>query len=165
MIEGQCIDAHLTKSFYKQILHIDPNFEDLEDFDSELYQGLEWMLHNDVNSLDKVFAIDVNKLEKVETIPLKENGENIEVTNDNKKEYINLHSDFVLKKQIKDQLNAFINGFNSLIHPDEIKFFNQNELDLLLCGVPKSTWMILGQTLFLNILILLIVQLLTCSLM
>ena len=32
--------------------------------------------------------------------------------------------------------NAFCQGFDSLISPEEIRFFSANELDLLICGVP-----------------------------
>ena len=124
----------MTKSFYKQILHIEPDLEDLEDFDPELYKSLKWMLNNDVTPLYKVFAIEN---EEHQIIPLKENGEEIEVDNENKNEYVRLHSIYIMKKQIEKQLNAFIEGFNSLINKDAIDFFDAEEFDLLLCGITK----------------------------
>ncbi|KAK8898403.1 hypothetical protein M9Y10_000689 [Tritrichomonas musculus] len=133
IIEGLSIDVHLTRSFYKQILHQEPSLDDLDDIDEELYKGLDWMLHNDIDQLDQVFAIESNE---DEIIPLKENGENIKVDNLNKFEYVSLRSDFIFKKQIQQQLNAFCEGFYSLIPYESIKLFTPNEFDLLLCGVP-----------------------------
>lgn len=46
------------------------------------------MLDNDVEGLDMTFCVDIEKFGAIETIELKEDGSNIYVTNENKKEYI-----------------------------------------------------------------------------
>lgn len=49
------------------------------------------------------------------SVYIKENGENIWVTNENKKEYVRSYANYHLKKLIINQVNAFREGFNSLI--------------------------------------------------
>ena len=134
LIEGQCIDAHLTTSFLKQILHLKPSLKDLEDFDEQLFNSLNWMLNNDVDSLDMYFEIGFEEFGVHKTIPLIENGSQIKVTNENKKEFIELNSQF-FKKKIEDQVKAFCDGFDSLIPHEKINYFAPKELDLLICGV------------------------------
>lgn len=65
-----------------------------------------------------------------------ENGENILVTNENKREYISLYSQYYLQNSIKKQIDAFCGGFDEIIPPEEIKIFSASELDLLICGIP-----------------------------
>lgn len=54
-----------------------------------------------------------------------------------KKEYVDLYSNFILKKQIQKQIDSFIDGFYSLIDFNVIKIFNYKELDLILFGKSK----------------------------
>ena len=136
LIEGVCIDAHLATSFCKQILHSEPNLSDLEDVDSELYHSLQSLLDSDVDSLCLTFTSSDNDFGVCKTVPLKENGEEIDVINENKNEYINLLANYKLKVSIEEQVKAFSVGFDSLISNHDIKIFTPNELDLLICGMP-----------------------------
>lgn len=53
-------------------------------------------------------------------IPLKENGENIAVTNDNKKEFVQLSAQHRLYTSIKDQIDSLLAGFYEIIPKDLI---------------------------------------------
>ena len=137
LIHGECINVHFTTAFCKQILHRKPKFKDLQDFDEKLYQGLSWIQENDAKQSDFVFNYGIDFFGEYKEIELKENGSEIAVTNDNKKEYIDLLSDFIMCGLIEKQVKSFCDGFNSLIAPDEIEMFTPNELDLLICRIPK----------------------------
>ena len=134
LIQGQCINAHLTKSFYKKILNRKIKFCDLFDYDEDIYNSLKSLINIDVDPLELNFTIDVEQNGKLNNFLLKKNGDQIYVTNENKKEYINLYSNYHLIESIKEQMTEFLNGFYSLIPLNEICFFFPNELDLLLCG-------------------------------
>ena len=95
------------------------------------------ILEMDVEQLYYSFVIDDEKFGEHKTIPLKENGENIDLTNENKNEYVNLYINYKLRKSISQQVDAFIEGFNFLVPHDEIKMFTQSELHLIICGVPN----------------------------
>lgn len=137
MIDGKCVNCHFMRSFYRQILKCQVKLKDLEEFDEEIYNSLDMILKIDVEPLDLYFAIDVNEYGENKTICLKENGDNVSVTNENKMDYVSLYANYHLRKSIIKQVNAFCEGFNSLISHDEICFFSPSELELLMCGIPE----------------------------
>lgn len=67
---------------------------------------------------------------------LQENGRNINVTNANKKEYVQLVANMKLNEAIKEQIAAFREGFYEIIPQDEISLFNDAELELMISGLP-----------------------------
>ncbi|OHT00500.1 hypothetical protein TRFO_32768 [Tritrichomonas foetus] len=137
MIEGVCVDAHLTTSFIKQILGCPVCLRDLEDIDIQLYNSLVWILENPVNSLDMRFTTDYKDIDVLKTVDLVKGGSEIVVTDDNKEEFVRLMFEYRMKGQISEQINAFLKGFYLLIPKEEIQIFTPNELDLLICGVPE----------------------------
>lgn len=52
--------------------------------------------------------------DEIQVHPLKENGENIPVTFENKAEYVDLYVDFLLNKSVENQFNAFNQGFQKV---------------------------------------------------
>ena len=133
LIKEKFVNAHLTMSFYRQILHQRPKFKDLESYDENIYNSLKWILDNDINTLEMTFTIDVEEFGELKTIELKENGENILVTNDNKREYVSLYAQYHLQTSIKQQVDSFCSGFDEIIPPKYMKMFSPSELDLLIC--------------------------------
>lgn len=120
LIQGISIGAQFTISFCKQILNQKPSLNDLEEFDEQLANSLKWILENyDVEQLCRTFVIDIEESDGVKSIPLIENGDQIELTNNNKNEYVDLYVNFVLQKSIEKQINSFCKGFNSLISHQE----------------------------------------------
>lgn len=134
LIEGFCINANFTTSFWKQILNHEPNINDLKEIDLELYNSIQSLLNNDVDSLYFSFTLNEDQFGSYLSIPLKENGNTIDVTNENKNEYIQLLSDYYLKGSIKDQVNSFCEGFYSLLLPLDIRLFTPKELNMLIGG-------------------------------
>lgn len=68
---------------------------------------------------------------------LKEDGRNIRVTEENKKEYVKLVCQMKMTGAIKQQLTAFLDGFYSIIPKRLISIFNEQELELLISGLPS----------------------------
>uniref|UniRef100_A0A3B4FJ17 E3 ubiquitin-protein ligase n=1 Tax=Pundamilia nyererei TaxID=303518 RepID=A0A3B4FJ17_9CICH len=68
-------------------------------------------------------------------VDLKPSGSDMVVTNDNKKEYIDLVIQWRFVNRVQKQMNAFLEGFTELIQIDLIKIFDENELELLMCGL------------------------------
>lgn len=52
-------------------------------------------------------------------VPLKDNGEAIAVTQDNKREFVQLSAQYRLYSSIKDQIENLLNGFYEII-PKEL---------------------------------------------
>jgi hypothetical protein len=137
IIEGVTIDAHMTRSLLKHLLGLPMRLNDLEAFDEELYGSLEYVLHNDPGELGLRFVVNQESCGLVTTIDLIENGRNIEVTSENRQEYVNLMVDHYLTARVKEQLSNFCQGFYELIPMEELLWFTPDELDLLICGLPE----------------------------
>src|SRR5690242_19867619 len=70
-------------------------------------------------------------------VDLKPNGRNIEVTDENKLEYIELRTKWILLKSISSQLASLMKGLFDVIPPEILAVFDHQELELLMCGVPE----------------------------
>lgn len=68
---------------------------------------------------------------------LKENGAEIDVTAENRVEYVGLYVDWVLNKSVEKQFNSFRNGFKKLCDTTAMRIFQPQELELLVCGNPS----------------------------
>jgi E3 ubiquitin-protein ligase HECTD1 len=109
-------------------------------------QGDEFFLiiNNDKIKLEDLgLVFEYNPPSKVfgyQSYNLKPNGADINVTEENVEEYVDLMIDFVFKTGIEPQLQAFKDGFDSVFSMDSLKCFEPNELQLLLSGDQAPTW-------------------------
>ena len=86
---------------------------------------------------DLTFSTEVQEFGVTEARDLKPNGRNIIVTEENKMEYIRLVCQMKMTGAIRKQLNAFLEGFYDIIPKRLISIFNEQELELLLSGLPN----------------------------
>jgi E3 ubiquitin-protein ligase NEDD4 len=82
------------------ILKINVKLADMEAIDADFHRSLVWMLYflsftlltyseNDIEeALDLTFSTEDDRFGEVVTVDLKPDGQNIPVTNENKKEYV-----------------------------------------------------------------------------
>jgi len=84
--------------------------------------------------IDETFTTTEERLGEVVTIDLKLGGADIAVTEENKKEYVDLMVEYLISKRVEDQFNALMSGFNELIPQDLITMFDERELELLIGG-------------------------------
>ncbi|KAI9775844.1 MAG: hypothetical protein M1835_005677 [Candelina submexicana] len=130
------LDAFFIGAFYKMILRKRVSLADMEGVDADFHRNLTWTLENDINGiLDLTFSTDDERFGETVTIDLKPGGRDIEVTNENKKEYIDLITEWRIQKRVEEQFNAFVTGFNELIPPDLVNVFDERELELLIGGI------------------------------
>uniref|UniRef100_I3L6R7 HECT-type E3 ubiquitin transferase n=1 Tax=Sus scrofa TaxID=9823 RepID=I3L6R7_PIG len=132
---GKLLDGFFIRPFYKMMLHKTITLHDMESVDGEYYNSLRWILENDPTELDLRFVIDEELFGQTHQHELKNGGSEIVVTNKNKKEYIYLVIQWRFVNRIQKQMAAFKEGFFELIPQDLIKIFDENELELLMCGL------------------------------
>ncbi|XP_012371889.1 E3 ubiquitin-protein ligase NEDD4 isoform X1 [Octodon degus] len=132
---GKLLDGFFIRPFYKMMLHKPIMLHDMESVDSEYYNSLRWILENDPTELDLRFIIDEELFGQTHQHELKNGGSEIVVTNKNKKEYIYLVIQWRFVNRVQKQMAAFKEGFFELIPQDLIKIFDENELELLMCGL------------------------------
>lgn len=130
------LDAFFIGAFYKMILRKRVALADMEGVDADFHRNLSWTLNNDIDGiLEITFSTEDERFGETVTVDLKPNGRNIEVTNENKKEYIDLITEWRIQKRVEEQFNAFVTGFNELIPPDLVNVFDERELELLIGGI------------------------------
>ncbi|XP_032511772.2 ubiquitin-protein ligase E3A isoform X1 [Danaus plexippus] len=125
---------------YRKLMGKKGSFEDLADWNSTLYNGLKDMLDYTGSDLEEVYYqtfricyTDVfgNNIFH----DLKENGDNIFVTQDNKQEFVDLYSDFLLNKSVESQFRAFRRGFVMVTDESQLgALFRPEEVETLVCG-------------------------------
>ncbi|XP_033840480.1 E3 ubiquitin-protein ligase NEDD4-like isoform X1 [Periophthalmus magnuspinnatus] len=135
VFHGKLLDAFFIRPFYKMMLQKPINLQDMESVDSEYFNSLMWILENDPTDLDLRFTVDEELFGQTHQHELKLGGAEIVVTNENKKEYIHLVIQWRFVNRVQKQMTAFKEGFFELIPQDVIKIFDENELELLMCGL------------------------------
>lgn len=137
--DNKLLDCYFTRSFYKHILGKPVKYTDMESEDYSFYQGLVFLLEHDVKELgyELTFSVEVREFGVTEVRELKNNGSNIPVTEENKHEYVRLVCQEKMTGSIRKQLNAFLEGFYDIIPKRLISIFNEQELELLISGLPN----------------------------
>ncbi|KAJ2753368.1 E3 ubiquitin-protein ligase tom1 [Coemansia pectinata] len=137
IVDQRVLDAYFTRSFYKHILGRKVDYRDMEAIDPSYYKSLEWILENDITELlEETFSIEVDDFGQHRVVDLIPNGHEVNVTEENKAEYVRLVTLQRLYLAIKDQIKSFLTGFHDLIPRDLIQIFNEQELELLISGMP-----------------------------
>ena len=72
----------------------------------------------------------------METKDLKPNGADVPVTESNKREYVQLACQMKMTGSIRSQIKSFLEGFYDVIPKELISIFNEQELELLISGLP-----------------------------
>ncbi|BEI87577.1 uncharacterized protein CcaverHIS019_0102950 [Cutaneotrichosporon cavernicola] len=130
------LDVYFIASFYKMILKKKITVADLESVDPGLLRGLTWMLENDITGvIEETFSITEEHFDEIVTIDLKDGGQNIDVTEGNKKEYVELVTEYRIQRRVREQFEHFMSGFNELIPQELINVFDERELELLIGGM------------------------------
>lgn len=134
--DGRLLDAYFARSLYRQLLGKPVDYKDVEWVDPEYYKSLCWILENDPTVLDLNFSVEADAFGVNQIIPLKEGGESISVTQENKREFVQHSAQYRLYSSIKDQIESLSTGFYEIIPKDLITIFNEQELELLISGTP-----------------------------
>ncbi|XP_040157269.1 E3 ubiquitin-protein ligase Nedd-4 isoform X3 [Anopheles arabiensis] len=132
---GKLLDAFFIRPFYKMMLQKSIDLKDMEAVDTEYYNSLLYIKENDPSTLMLTFSVDEESFGTTNQRELKPNGADLEVSNENKDEYIRLVIDWRFEARVKDQMQAFLEGVSSLVPLHLLKIFDENELELLMCGI------------------------------
>ncbi|KAL7301215.1 hypothetical protein TKK_0006181 [Trichogramma kaykai] len=137
--DNKLLECYFTRSFYKHILGILVKHTDMESEDYSFYKGLVYLTENNISDLgyELTFSAEVNEFGVNDVRDLIPNGRNIVVTEETKLEYIRLVCQMKMTGAIRKQLTAFLEGFYDIIPKRLISIFNEQELELLISGLPN----------------------------
>ncbi|MCJ1384030.1 hypothetical protein MMC17_007145 [Xylographa soralifera] len=137
LYESRPLDCHFSRAVYKRILGKPVSIKDMETLDLDYYKSLLWMLENDIaDIITETFSVETEEFGFLEIVDLIENGRHIPVTEENKQEYVQLVVEYRLTGSVKVQLEEFLKGFHDIVPAELISIFNEQELELLISGLP-----------------------------
>lgn len=139
LFHGKFIDTGFSLPFYKRMLSKKLTIKDLESIDTEFYNSLIWIRDNNIEEcgLEMYFSVDMEILGKVSSHDLKLGGSNILVTEENKDEYIGLMTEWRFSRGVQEQTKAFLDGFNEVVPLQWLQYFDEKELEVMLCGMQE----------------------------
>ncbi|XP_041103093.1 NEDD4-like E3 ubiquitin-protein ligase WWP1 isoform X2 [Polyodon spathula] len=139
LFHGKFIDTGFSLPFYKRMLNKKLTIKDLESIDPEFYNSLIWIRDNNIEEcgLEMYFSVDMEILGKVTSHDLKLDGTNLLVTEENKEEYIGLMAEWRFSRGVGEQTKAFLDGFNEVVPLQWLQYFDEKELEVMLCGMQE----------------------------
>ena len=136
IFENIPVNCMLCKNLYKHLLGLKVTYDDISYQDTELYNSLESLASNCIDGIFiGCFALETGNSEKGRSVyELIKNGTEVCITEENKKNYIDLRYEYEIYNSIEPALTDFKKGFNSVIPHKMIAELSPEELELLLCG-------------------------------
>ncbi|XP_071962513.1 apoptosis-resistant E3 ubiquitin protein ligase 1-like [Antedon mediterranea] len=134
----QLVRARFSRSFLAQLIGLRVTYKYFETDDPELFMSKgKYILDNKIDAdLGLTFSEEIyndhGQVDKV--VELKADGAGIPVTESNKIQYLNCLAEHKLSKCVEGELEAFTKGLNDLIPDSLLSMFDENELELLMCG-------------------------------
>ena len=127
----------LSRVVFKHLVQEAVNLEDIAYVDIELYRSLVFIKDNPIAEVFfEVFETPASVSGEEERQPLKPQGKEIQVTEENKQEYIDLLVHYIGTQSIQYPLQQFLEGFYYVIPKEVISVLCADELELLVCGMP-----------------------------
>lgn len=111
------------------IEELDRSLDIIQGMDPVLYASLQWILKNDItNVIYETFSVECSG----ESVDLCENGASIEVSENNKWEYVQLLCDWKIVHSVNAAVNSFLKGFYELVPSRELRDAGVTAEELLL---------------------------------
>uniref|UniRef100_A0A3P9CF06 HECT-type E3 ubiquitin transferase n=1 Tax=Maylandia zebra TaxID=106582 RepID=A0A3P9CF06_9CICH len=130
LIHQYLLDAFFTRPFYKALLRLCVSY-----LDEEFHQSLQWMKDNDITDiLDLTFTVNEEVFGQVTERELKSGGANLQVTEKNKKDYIERMAKWRVERGVVQQTEALVRGFYEVVDSRLVSVFDARELELVIAG-------------------------------
>ena len=142
LLDRQLVTAPLNRPLLKHVLGIGVQFSDLEFVDHELHKQLNWILdcgEGEAEMLCLTFAVTEEHFGVMRDVPLKPGGEDIDVDDENKVEYVELRFKYAMLDRVKTTLGALLRGFYDVVPLEDLVHagLDAGEFELLLCGATE----------------------------
>ncbi|XP_055626355.1 ubiquitin-protein ligase E3A [Toxorhynchites rutilus septentrionalis] len=125
---------------YRKLMGMKGSFGDLKDWNPVLFNSLKSMLDYQENDMEEVFMQTFKICYKdvfgtTLDHELKPDGDKIFVNQDNKQEFVDSYTDFLLNQSIEKQFKAFKRGFQMVTDESPLHLlFRPEEIELIVCG-------------------------------
>ncbi|OIR58393.1 MAG: E3 ubiquitin-protein ligase hulA [Amphiamblys sp. WSBS2006] len=137
LLHGKHMSIRLSGLIYRQLLGKSMALEDMKHVSADVYSSLVWMKENNVDGLGIFFTATRSILGQSTETALKQGGEEIGVTEENKHEYVDLMVEWYLEKNTAEQMGALKKGMSVFVTEKDIDVFSEKELEHLVAGIEK----------------------------
>ncbi|XP_025423302.1 probable E3 ubiquitin-protein ligase HERC4 isoform X2 [Sipha flava] len=138
------IDLPFPLALYKKLLNEPVTLQDLKDLNPTIVKSFEELLTYDKPDLSDVFnltfEITRDVYGEIQTVPLKPDGANTLVTQENKHEFVDLYVDMVLNIGVEKQFNVFKDAFLQVCGGRVLRLFHSQELMAVVVGNQDYDW-------------------------
>ncbi|XP_072351450.1 probable E3 ubiquitin-protein ligase HERC4 isoform X2 [Scyliorhinus torazame] len=146
---GFICNFHFPLALYKKLLHVQPTLEDLKEL-SLTGEKLQKLLDCEDEDVEDIYSLQFSVAEETadgqrvdhELIP---GGSRIAVQKHNRKQYVDAYVDYKLNTSVKDQFEAFSQGFRSSLSVPVVNIFHPEELRAVIHGNTEYEWELLEQ--------------------
>ncbi|KAK1876452.1 Ubiquitin-protein ligase E3A [Dissostichus eleginoides] len=151
-IYNNCIlDVHFPMVVYRKLMGKKGTFRDLAVANPVLHQSLkELMEYEGSVEEDMMITFQISHTDLFGNPlmhNLRENGDKIPVTNENRKEFVAQYAEYMLNKSVEKQFKAFRRGFHMVTNESPLKYlFRPEEIELLICGSRNLDFLALEET-------------------
>lgn len=135
---GVNLDLRFPMALYRKLQNIQTGFDDLKEFDDFTVQSLQKIIEfpGDIQTFCLNFIMDFDVWGQKMQAELVEGGRDVPVTNQNKYDFVQLYTNYILNVGVHDQFEAFKKGFLKICGGGLLKYLRPEELELILCGCP-----------------------------
>jgi len=138
LFDGMALSAHLSRTLYQNLLKQSITLEDFQIISPTEYTSLCNMRDTDITDIFfETFSMTLDRLGSQDEVEFMPGGKDIEVTNENKAEYIQKKLEFISYGIAKDQIDRFLAGFWEVVPVELMQVFSPSELEQVMCGTPK----------------------------
>ena len=142
LFDGQLVACHMIRHIYKHILGWPLMMGDIEMIDAEVHKSLMDVVDYDNQGMDVSdlcldFTVTEERMGETQFYPLIEGGEDIDVTSENLKLFLESRLKYQVLDRVKDQLKELLIGFYEVVPEALLIAFDFQELELLMCGLPE----------------------------
>ncbi|CAO3563333.1 unnamed protein product [Mortierella alpina] len=132
------LDLPLPLAVYKKLLNTPVALEDLATFRPDLAKGFDQLLNYEDDDVEDVFCLNFVGVYEAygesREVPLIPDGENIPVTNQNRRQYVERYANFIMNSSISDQFESFRRGFYLVCGGHALSLFRPEEIEFLVRG-------------------------------
>jgi hypothetical protein len=134
LFEGIVIQPEFSFFILAKLLRKLVTISDLASLDQELFRNLLFLKNTDQDVRDLCLSFSLTSSATGREIELFPGGSKVDVTNANKYKYVNQVAHYRLNVENKDEHEAFVNGFHSVVAHEWIAPFSERELQTLISG-------------------------------
>ncbi|XP_052871929.1 probable E3 ubiquitin-protein ligase HERC4 isoform X2 [Anopheles cruzii] len=136
-------------ALYKKLLGEEVDMSDLRELTPTVARSMQSVLDYEGPDLADVFELTFSTTREyfgeMQTIALKQGGEQIRVTQENKHEFVQLYIDYVFNKSVEKSFRQFLAGFMRVCGGRVLQLFKAHELMAVVVGNDEYDWVALEE--------------------